>query len=222
MQAYAEHLWAVASPRRCRAQTPSLDSSVVQSPPDITALLRAASSDAGSAEALYRAVYDQLRAVAGRQLRGERDGHTLQTTALVNEAYVKLVDQSRVDWQNRAHFFSIASRAMRRILVDHARHRLREKRGGGAPHLSLTEARHIAGAEPNLDLIALDDALTRLREEDPEKCSVVEMRYFGGLNNQEIAEVLGVSARTVERHWTYAKAWLFRQIEGTPGDETNG
>ena len=185
----------------------------MEGPSDITRLLRSAPADPHAAEALYRAVYDQLRGVASRQLRSERSGHTLQTTALVNEAYLKLVDQSQVDWQNRAQFFAIASRAIRRILVDHARHRRRDKRGGGAAHQSLTEALHVATPERDVDLIALDEVLNRLREVDEAKCEVVEMRYFGGLTNREIAEVLGVTTRTVERHWSYAKAWLFQQLE---------
>ena len=186
---------------------------------DITRLLRAASGDSQSEEALYGAVYDQLRAVASRQLRAERDGHTLETTALVNEAYLKLVDQRNVDWQNRAHFFAIASRAIRRILVDYARRRRRDKRGGGDAHRSLTDALHVAAEESEIDVVALDDALTRLREEDPVKCEVVEMRYFGGLTNQEVASVLNVSPRTVDRHWSYARAWLFRHLEGTQADD---
>ena len=183
-------------------------------PDDITRLLQAASSDQRSAEELYRTVYDQLRGVASRQLQAERSGHTLGTTALVNEAYLKLVDQSRVDWKNRAQFFAIASRAIRRILVDHARHRQRDKRGGGAEHQSLTEALYISAEESEVDILDLDNALTRLREVEPTKCEVVEMRFFGGLSNQEIAEVLGVTTRTVERHWGYARAWLFRYLEG--------
>lgn len=184
-------------------------------PNDITRLLRDAPADPSAAEALYHAVYDQLRGVASRQLRSERAGHTLQTTALVNEAYLKLIDQNRVDWQNRAQFFAIASRAIRRILVDHARHRLRDKRGGGVAHEPLTEALHISSPERTVDLLALDQALNQLRESDAAKCDVVEMRYFGGLTNREIADVLGVAERTIERHWSYARAWLFQRLEET-------
>ncbi len=180
-------------------------------PIDITHLLHSARDDRSASEALYSRIYDELKLVARNQLRLERPDHTLQPTALVNEAYLKLVDQTQVDWQNRNHFFAIASRAIRRILVDHARHRRRAKRGGGAEKLPLEYANLVATVGPSpIDLVALDDALTRLRAEDAEKCEVVEMRFFGGLNNSEIAEVLNMSSRTVERHWRYAKAWLFR------------
>lgn len=180
--------------------------------PDITQLLKASSGDPQSAEALYEAVYDQLRVMAASRLQSERAGHTLQPTALAHEAYLKLIDQNRVDWQNRGQFFSIAGRALRRILVDYARHRNRDKRGGGAPHVPLEEALHIPGMEIDFDLVALDAALTRLKAEDPAKCSVVEMRFFAGLTNDEVAEVLGVTTRTVERHWQFARAWLYNQL----------
>lgn len=182
---------------------------------DITRLLRDAATDAGSAEKLYEAVYDHLRAVASGRLRAERADHTLRTTALVHETYLRLVDQRSVDWQSRGQFYAVASRAIRRILVDHARHRGRDKRGGGAEHLSLTDALNVATDAFDVDLVALDRALEALRREDPVKCDVVEMRYFGGLENREIAESLGVTTRTVERHWSYAKAWLFLALEGS-------
>lgn len=185
--------------------------------PDITRLLQASPDDAAAQDRLYAIVYDELRGVARNQLRAERAGHTLQATALANEVYLKLMGQQAADWQNRAHFFAIASRATRRILVDHARGRLRAKRGGGAPHTSLTAGRHVAGAAPDTELVALDEALSRLRETDPAKCQVVEMRYFGGFKNEEIAQALDVSTKTVERHWKFAKAWLFRTLsEGPP------
>lgn len=189
------------------------------SPINITQLLRSVSDDPDAAEALYRHVYAELRSIAQRHLRNERPDHTLQATALVSEAYLKLIDQARVDWQNRNHFFAIASRAIRHILVDHARRRLRQKRGGGAEVLPIEFAERVPAPGQSTDLVALDDALTRLREDDPMKCEIVEMRFFGGLNNTEIADALGVSSRTIERHWRYSKAWLFRELtEGESGE----
>jgi RNA polymerase sigma factor (TIGR02999 family) len=184
----------------------------MQRPDDITILLRASRDDAAAAERLYTLVYDELRSVAGRQLLAERAGHTLQPTALANEVYLKLLGQDRVDWQNRVHFFAIAARATRRVLVDHARAKLRAKRGGGAPHTALATEPGVAADSPATALVALDEALARLKDEDPVKCQVVEMRYFGGFSGEEIAQALGVSTRTVERHWRYAKAWLFRAL----------
>ncbi len=186
----------------------------MQRPDDITLLLRASRDDADAADRLYALVYDELRGVAGRQLLAEREGHTLQPTALAHEVYLKLLGQDRVDWQNRAHFFAIAARATRRVLVDHARAKLRAKRGGGAPHTALATEPGVAAEDPATALVALDEALARLREEDPVKCQVVEMRYFGGFSGEEIAAALAVSTRTVERHWRYAKAWLFRELGG--------
>lgn len=186
-------------------------------PTDITQLLHSVRDDPDAAESLYGCVYAELRIIARNQLRSERPEHTLQPTALVNEAYLKLIDQSKADWENRNQFFALASRAIRRVLVDHARHRLRLKRGGGAPKLPLEFAEHLSSTVPSTDLVALDDALSRLREKDELKCKIVEMRFFGGLNNKEIAEVMGTSTRTVERHWRYSKAWLFRALTG--GDD---
>lgn len=181
--------------------------------PDITELLASARTSRAASDRLYTLVYEELRTVARNQLRSERAGHTLQTTALANEVYVKLVGHDRVDWENRAQFFAVAARAMRRLLVDYARARQRKKRGGGAEHIPL-DAVDFATPEPTTDLVALNDALTRFQNEDPVKCQVVEMRYFAGLTNEEIAGVLGVSTRTVERHWQYARAWLFRALAG--------
>lgn len=156
-------------------------------------------------------VYNELRHLASRYLRRERAGHTLQTTALVHEAYLRLIDQNQVTWQNRAHFFGVAAQMMRRILVDHAREQHAEKRGGGAPRLSLDEAIGLAG-ERGVNLIALDDALSALAAIDPQQSRIVELRFFGGLTVEETAEVLGVSPATVKREWSMAKAWLHREI----------
>jgi RNA polymerase sigma factor (TIGR02999 family) len=151
-------------------------------------------------------------------MRQERPGHSLQTSALVNEAYLRLVDYKRMRWQNRAHFFAVSAQVMRRILVDHARRR-NLKRGGGVAHVSLDDA-DILGADLPMDLVALDDAMTALARLDPRKVQVVEMRFFGGLSVEETAEVLKVSPITVMRDWRSAKAWLYRELTGGPGDES--
>lgn len=156
-------------------------------------------------------VYDELRHLASRYLRHERSGHTLQTTALVHEAYIRLIDQRQVSWQNRAHFYGIAAQMMRRILVDHARGQQADKRGGGAQKLSLDEAIGLA-QEREVDLIALDEALTTLATLDPQQSLIVEMRFFGGLSVEEVAEALSVSRSTIQRDWSMAKAWLLLQI----------
>lgn len=155
-------------------------------------------------------VYDELRRLASRYMRREGQGHTLQTSALVNEAYLRLIDQKKVQWQNRAHFFGVAAQLMRRILVDHARSRSRAKRGGGAQMVSLAD--HRGASKEVAEVIALDNALKDLSEMDPRKCRIVEMKFFGGLTNEEVAEVLNVTSRTVEREWRKAKAWLHRAI----------
>lgn len=161
---------------------------------------------------LMDVVYAELRDLARRYLRKERSGHTLETSALVHEAYVKLVDQNRVRWQSRAHFYAIAAQTMRRILVDHARSHAYQKRGGGARKVSLEDALQIGDAERAPDLVALDDALKRLAESDPDRARLVELRFFGGLSHPEIAEVLGVSTSTVERQWRLARAWLYKAL----------
>ncbi|HWW86289.1 MAG TPA: sigma-70 family RNA polymerase sigma factor [Vicinamibacterales bacterium] len=181
-------------------------------PPEVTRLLIDWSD--GRAEALDRLlpiVYGELHRLAQRQMRQERAGHTLQATALVHEAYLKLVDQRRVQWRNRAHFFGVAAQVMRRILVDHARSHAAQKRGGGWEALSLDDAPMIA-VEPAVDVVALDDALNRLGALDVQQAKVVELRYFGGLTIDETAEVLRVSPATVSREWTLAKAWLFGEL----------
>ncbi|MCU0970594.1 MAG: sigma-70 family RNA polymerase sigma factor [Gammaproteobacteria bacterium] len=170
---------------------------------------------AGSEQALHRLmplVHGELRRLAHRHMRSERAGHGLQTTALVNEAYLRLVDARRVPWQSRAQFFAIAATAMRRVLVDAARARGRHKRGGGVVHVTLDETMTVRN-DSNPDLIALDDALTALAAMDERKCRVIELRYFGGLSVNETAEALGVSPATVLRDWAFAKAWLLRELE---------
>ncbi|HVF68126.1 MAG TPA: sigma-70 family RNA polymerase sigma factor [Pyrinomonadaceae bacterium] len=183
------------------------------SPQEMTDLL-AAWSD-GDREALDRLlplVERELHRLAHHYMSRERPDHTLQTSALVNEAYLKLVDQTRVRWQNRAHFFAIAAQTMRRILIDHARRRRYDKRGGGARPLPLDEAAHITDERAD-ELVALDDALKHLQEVDERKARVVELRYFGGLSVEEVAEVLKVSPDTVGREWRRARAFLLREME---------
>lgn len=181
---------------------------------DVTALLHQATTGApGAADRLLALVYADLRDIAERHLRRERPDHTLQATELVHEAYLRLVDQTRCEWQNRAHFLGVASTAMRRILVDHARTRLSEKRGGGAPRLALDEALCVGDDAGSETLLALDLALQRLSAEYPAIGHLVELRFFGGLLHEECAAVLGCSARTISRQWEFAKAWLYRELE---------
>jgi RNA polymerase sigma factor (TIGR02999 family) len=156
-------------------------------------------------------VYEELRRLARQYLQRERPDHTLQATGLVHEAYLRLVDQSTTTWQNRAHFFGVAAQVMRRVLVDYARTHRAEKRGGGWDKLAFDEA-FAPSAERSVDLVALDDALKDLLALDPQQSQIVELRFFGGLTNEEIAEVLDISPRTVKREWRIAKAWLRRQI----------
>lgn len=168
----------------------------------------------GNKEALDQLVplvYDELRRQAARYLRREQVGHTLQTTALIHEAYLRLVDQRSVHWQNRAQFFGIAGQMMRRILVDHARTKKRAKRGGSDIRVSLDQAVSIS-SKKDLDIVALDEALGRLEEIDPQQSRIVELRFFSGLSVEETAAVLGISAATVKRDWSVAKAWLHREI----------
>jgi RNA polymerase sigma-70 factor (ECF subfamily) len=181
-------------------------------PSEITGLLIAWSDgDQEALERLLPLIERELHRIARHYMRRENPGHTLQTTALVNEAYFRLVDQKSVRWQNRAHFFAIAARIMRRILINYARDRQRLKRGGHAVQVSLSQAETV-GEEMPAELLALDEALVRLAEFDERKARVVELRYFGGLSVEETAEVLDVSAVTVERDWKAAKAWLKREI----------
>ncbi len=184
---------------------------------EVSGLLRAWSEgDRAALDRLTPIVYDQLRRLAGHYMKGERPGHSLQTTALVNEAYIRLIDYKSMQWQNRAHFFAVSSQLMRRILVDHARrHNL--KRGGGVQHVSLEETAMVGGDRP-ADLVALDDAMDALARIDLRKVQVVEMRFFGGLSVEETAEVLKVSSVTVMRDWSTAKAWLYRELTGEATD----
>jgi RNA polymerase sigma-70 factor, ECF subfamily len=163
---------------------------------------------------LYPLVYEELHRLARRYMSRERKGHTLQTTALINEAYVRLVDQRNVHWANRSHFFAISAQIMRRILIDHARRHAYAKRGGGAQQVSLEEVATVA-RDLGSDLLRLDEALRTLAEMDPRRSQVVELRYFGGLNNEEIAGVLKVSENTVTRDWNMARAWLYQQLTGS-------
>ena len=171
--------------------------------------------DRNAPERLMPLVYDELRRLARTFLSREREGHTLQPTALVNEAYLRLVDQTRVNWQNRAHFYGIASSMMRRVLIDHARAHAAEKRGGAAIHLSI-EAVQVPLEQRAASFVALDEALKKLEEMDERKCQVVEMRFFGGLSDEEIAGVLGVTTRTVLRDWKKARLWLYRELSARP------
>jgi len=156
-------------------------------------------------------VYNELKRIAGGQLRSERPGHTLQATALVHEAYLKLVDQRDTSWQNRAHFFGVAAQVMRRILLDYAKGRRREKRGGGIAAATLDEAL-VVGDDRTSDLIEIDEVLTRLEKLDERQAKVVELRFFGGLSVEETAEAMGISEPTVKREWAMARAWLHREL----------
>jgi len=181
-------------------------------------LLDWGNGDKAALDKLVPVVYQELRRLAAYYMRRERPGHTLQTSALVNEAYMRLVDYSQMRWQSRAHFFAVAAQAMRRILVEHARKRHFAKRGGGAVQVSFDEAA-IVSQEQASDLVALDDALTSLEAMDPRKARIVELRYIGGLNIEETAEVLAISPATVQREWRAAKAWLYRAIKEGARDE---
>jgi len=189
------------------------------SPHEVSQLLRAWSSgDESALQKLIPLVYEELHRIARRYMGRERKGHTLQTSALVNEAYLRLVDWKNVEWQNRAHFFAVSAQMMRRILVDFARDRRYLKRGGGALQVSLAEAAGIT-SQRGTDLVALDDALNSLAEVDKRKSQVVELRFFGGLSVEETAEVLKVSPETVMRDWKLAKVWLLREL-GKKDDES--
>lgn len=182
---------------------------------DLTGVLQDVTrGDESAAEILFRAAYDDLRSRAQSYLARERDDHTLQATALVHEAYLRLIDQTGASWNDRNHFFAVASRVMRRILVDHARARRRVKRGGDRQRVSLDQVVLVSSDIANTDLIALDAALLRLQAERPELAHVVELRFFGGMSYDEIANVTGLSERTARRHWSYAKARLYELLAG--------
>jgi len=182
------------------------------SPNQVTGLLEAWShGDKAALDKLTPLVYNELRRLAHHYMSRERAGHTLQTTALVNEAYVRLVDQKNVQWQSRAHFFAVAAQVMRHILIDHARTRGRVKRGGEAQRVSLEDAETMS-AERAAELLALEEALIEMEKIDARRSKVVELRYFGGLNIEETAEVLKVNPITVSRDWRWAKAWLYRAL----------
>jgi RNA polymerase sigma factor (TIGR02999 family) len=186
--------------------------------PDLTSILeRARAGDPNAHEQLFVALYDELRAIARQKFAHERGDHTLQSTGLVHEAWLRLVDQTRVQWQSRAHFLAVAATAMRRVLVDHARRIHSEKRGGDTPHVSITLAEEIADDRSNsgtVDVLDLESALEGLAAEHPDHAQIVEMRFFGGMTAREAAEALGVTERTAERRWRFARAWLFRELEG--------
>ena len=194
--------------------TPAGSRSSEASSPDVTELLLGWSvGDRSSGEALMAAVYDELHRQAARAMGRETPDHTLQATALVSEAYLRLIDQRRVQWRNRAHFFGVASELMRRILVDHARGRLAAKRGGGAPHLMLTDADAGSDAvEAGVDVLVLNEALEKLAALDPHQARIVELRYFGGLTIEDTAEALDISPATVKREWAVARTWLRREL----------
>jgi RNA polymerase sigma factor (TIGR02999 family) len=175
--------------------------------------------DRAALDELVPLVYDELRRIARRYMRRERPGQTLQTTALVNEAYLRLAGSHPVAWQDRAHFYAVAAQVMRRLLVDRARARRYARRGGGGLRVTLDEEAAVAPG-PDVELLALDVALAKLSELDERKGRLVELRYFGGLSNEEAAEVLGVSAITAKREWLKAKAWLYRELRPGDGGET--
>jgi RNA polymerase sigma factor (TIGR02999 family) len=185
---------------------------------DITKILMAIDNgDPQAAEQLLPLVYDELRILAAQRLAQEKPGQTLQATALVHEAYLRLVDVAKVQsWDSRGHFFAAAAESMRRILVEAARKKQRLKRGGGFQRIDL-DAPEVSVDEPPDDLVALDDALVKLAQKHPDRAAVVKLRYFAGLSIDETAQALGISSSTVDRHWTYARAWLYREMGGDAG-----
>jgi len=187
-------------------------------PREVTELLRSwREGDASAEGALLEAIYDDLHRRAERFLRGERRGHTLQPTALVHEAYLRLLPQRHVEWQDRAHFYAIAARSMRRVLLDHARKRHTESRGGGMAPVALEDAGELAATQP-AELVRLDEALQELQGADEASARVVELKFFGGLTTEEIAEAMECSASTIERQWRAARAWLHARLAADGGD----
>ena len=193
--------------------------SPVNSANEVTQLLVSwGKGDQQSLESLIPLVYDELRRQARRYLRRERPDHTLQSSALVHEVYVRLIDQRQANWHNRSQFFGVAAQLMRRILVDHARSRGAVKRGAGVTKLAIAE--EVAAIEmQNVDLIGLDTSLTKLEQIDPQQCRIVELRFFSGLSIEDTADALSISPATVKRDWAMAKAWLYREISGSPASE---
>ena len=180
---------------------------------DFTAVLeRARAGEARAAEELIPMVYDQLRQLAAARLAREAPGHTLQPTALVHEAYLRLVDISDIDWKDRHHFFAVAANVMRNVLVDHARAHFAEKRGGHAPHISLEDAFELSNRN-EADLLSIDEALSELAKFDERQSKIVELRFFGGLTIEETASVMGISVATVKREWILARTWLYRELK---------
>jgi RNA polymerase sigma factor (TIGR02999 family) len=199
------HLIAMNNHQVNQRTSPSASSSITQ------LLLKWSDGDGSAREELMPLVYDELRQLARKYLRRERANHSLQPTALVNEAYLRLVDQQSVQWENRAQFFGLAAKLMRNILVDHARHREAAKRGGPHYSISVSKADRVS-QNSEVDLVALHEALERLAARDNQKCSIIELRFFGGLTIEETAEVLDISHATVERDWKMARAWLRREL----------
>ena len=194
---------------------PPDDSDAPAASPDVTGLLHAWSTgDAAAAEQLLPAIYDELHRQAARAMRREGDAHTLQATAVVHEAYLRLVDQRRVEWRSRAHFFGVAAQMMRRVLVDHARARLAGKRGGALQRVTLGDVGSGPADDTDLDVLALHEALERLAVLDPHQARLVELRYFGGLGIEDTAKARGVSPATMKREWAVARAWLRRELGG--------
>ena len=186
-----------------------------ESPGEVTLLLRRIrEGQSGAEDQLIRLVYPELRRIAGACMRDERPGHSLQPTALIHEAWLRLAGQSQIAWRDRAHFFGLAARMMRRILVDHARARLADKRGAGVPVLSLDWVEIDSSPRKLEEILAVDEALERLRRLDPRQARIVEMHYFAGMTVKETAAALGISARTVDREWAFASAWLRRELSG--------
>jgi RNA polymerase sigma factor (TIGR02999 family) len=195
---------------------------MASSPDEVTLMLiRWSNGERDALDKLIPLVYGELRQLASRALRRERRDHTLQPTALVHEAYLRLIDQRNVNWQNRAHFFAIASQAMRRIIVDHARRHNALKRGGDNLKVELEAALMLPGTK-DVDVVRLDDALTALGSFDPQQSRIVELRFFGGLSIEETAEVIGISPATVKRDWSMAKAWLHREMQNDGGTAAGG
>ena len=191
-------------------------------PTDVTLLLKQLSAvDHDAVDQLVPVLYNELRRLAAYYLRQERSNHTLQATALVHEAYLRLVDQRAVEWKNRSHFFGVAAQVMRRILLDYARSHQAVKRGGPSPKISLDDAM-VYGEDQTGQLVALDELLTRLSSMDPQQGRIVELRFFGGMSVEETAELLGISPRTVKRDWAMAKSWLSRELRKASREEAAG